>query len=123
MALRKLTPVALALLAAACLAAATAGAARDVRFGVKDDAWLLYGPGTLASRLTQLDRLGVDIVRFSLRWDDIAVRQPLDGRNPRDRAYRLESRRPDPRRPGAPWHLHRRDARGHTPLGERRRRA
>ena len=30
-------------------------------------------PGTLSSRLDELDRIGVDIVRFTLRWDVIAA--------------------------------------------------
>jgi len=77
---------------AALMAAGTfgssAGAAPGVQFGVKDDAWLLYGPGTLKSRLTELDRMGVDLVRFSLRWDEVAVRKPASARNPVDPAYR-----------------------------------
>jgi hypothetical protein len=75
-------------LAAAWLAAPRAEAAPGVRFGVKDDAWLVYGPGRLDSRLDQLDRAGVDLVRVTLRWDDIARRQPENGRNPSDPAYR-----------------------------------
>jgi hypothetical protein len=74
-------------LAACCLATTTARAAQDVQFGVTDDAWLAHGPGTLGSRLAELDRVGVDIVRYTLRWDDIAVREPANARNPRDRAY------------------------------------
>ena len=51
----------------------TAGAAPGAKYGIHDDAWLLHGPGTLSSRLAELDRVGVDIVRFTLRWDDIAA--------------------------------------------------
>jgi Cellulase (glycosyl hydrolase family 5) len=71
----------------------TAGAASGAKFGIHDDAWLLSGPGSLAERTAELDRIGVDIVRFTLRWDQIAAREPLDGTDHRDRAYRW--RNPD----------------------------
>ena len=67
--------------------AAPAHAAAGARFGIKDDAWILYGPGTLNSRLDKLDDLGVDIVRFTVRWDDVARRAPNNPQNPRDPAY------------------------------------
>jgi hypothetical protein len=73
---------------AVAFAAASAGAAPGVRYGVTDDAWLLYGPGSMESRVSELDRRGVDIVRLSLHWDLIARREPRDARNPDDRAYR-----------------------------------
>jgi hypothetical protein len=66
----------------------TAGAAPGAKFGIHDDAWLVSGPGTLSSRLAELDRIGVDIVRFTLRWDVIARNEPFDATDPRDRAYR-----------------------------------
>jgi hypothetical protein len=53
-----------------------------------DDAWLLTGPGTLSGRLERLDALGVKLVRFTLRWDQIAPTPPADPRNPDDPAYR-----------------------------------
>ena len=59
-----------------------------MKFGIHDDAWLLSGPGSLSSRLNELDRIGVDIVRFTLRWDVIARNEPRDARNHRDRRYR-----------------------------------
>ncbi len=70
------------------IAAAPGHAAPGALFGIKDDAWLIYGPGTLDSRLDELDRLGVDIVRFTLHWDAIARRRPADATDPSDRAYR-----------------------------------
>lgn len=71
------------------IASATpAHAAAGARFGIKDDAWLVYGPGTLNSRLNKLEDLGVDIVRFTVRWDDVARRAPNNPQNPRDPAYR-----------------------------------
>jgi polysaccharide biosynthesis protein PslG len=51
--------------------AAPAGASSGVRYGIQDDSWLAHGPGTLDERLDQLERLGVDIVRFNLHWDRI----------------------------------------------------
>ncbi len=66
---------------------APATASPSVQFGVQDDAWLLHGPGTLSSRVTALERLGVDIVRVTLRWDEIARRKPTDPRDQLDRRY------------------------------------
>ena len=57
--------------AALGLLAPAAGANDTVRFGVQDDAWLAYGPGTVASRLERLERLGVDLVRLNLHWNQI----------------------------------------------------
>jgi hypothetical protein len=76
--------------AAACaslFAAAPAQAAPGIQYGVQDDAWLLYGPGSLDSRLGTLEHLGVDIVRFYLRWDQVAQRRPANARNHADPAY------------------------------------
>ena len=42
-----------------------------LRFGIQDDAWLIHGAGTLDDRLDRLERLGVDVVRFNLHWDQI----------------------------------------------------
>jgi hypothetical protein len=72
-------------LAAACscalvgLVAPSADAAPNVRFGIQDDAWLTHGAGTLDDRLDRLEGLGVDLVRFNLRWDKVeAVRGEPD---------------------------------------------
>jgi polysaccharide biosynthesis protein PslG len=57
-----------------CLAgivAPSASAAPGVQFGIQDDAWLAHGSGTLEERLDRLEELGVEIVRFNLRWDQI----------------------------------------------------
>jgi hypothetical protein len=71
--------------------ASSAQATNSVQFGIEDDAWLLHGPGTLSSRIAELERLHVDIVRFTLHWDLIARRRPTDARDPSDRAYRWRS--------------------------------
>jgi hypothetical protein len=71
-------------LAFAVPAQASAGA----RYGIQDDAWLMYGPGTLPERVTTMHNLGVGVVRFTLRWDQIAPREPASPRDPEDAAYR-----------------------------------
>jgi hypothetical protein len=76
-----------ALVAALAIAAGSASASPYVQYGVQDDAWLLTGNGTLDGRLATLDRLGVDIVRVTVRWDQVAPRRPGNARNPRDPAY------------------------------------
>jgi hypothetical protein len=77
----------------ACVATSPAEASSGVRYGIQDDAWLEFGPGTLNQRLTTLKRLGVPLVRFTLRWNQVATRRPRDAASPRDRAY--DWRRPD----------------------------
>jgi len=68
-------------------AAAPAEASPQARFGIQDDAWLLYGPGTLDDRLDTLDRLGVDVVRWTIRWDQVAKQRPTSPRLAGDPAY------------------------------------
>jgi hypothetical protein len=58
-----------------------AQASHGASFGVQDDAWLMYGPGTLPERLTTLQNLGVGIVRFTLRWDQVAAQKPTNPRS------------------------------------------
>lgn len=72
----------IAALACALCAAVPAHASHGAQFGVQDDAWLMYGPGTLDSRLATLDGLGVRIVRFTLRWDQVARQKPESPRSP-----------------------------------------
>jgi hypothetical protein len=83
----RLVPLALVALTAFA-APATADASRSVQYGVQDDAWIAYGPGTLDERLDRLDALGVGIVRYTLRWDEIARRAPANPRSHLDNAYR-----------------------------------
>src|SRR5512145_2423313 len=64
----------------------TASAAPGVQFGIQDDAWLEHGPGTLSSRVATLDRLGLDVVRVTLRWHEI---EPAQGTYAWQRADRL----------------------------------
>ncbi len=66
--------LALVLAASAVLATtSSADASNRVQFGIQDDAWLEFGPGRLADRVAKLDRLGLEVVRVTLRWDQIEV--------------------------------------------------
>jgi Beta-galactosidase len=56
--------------------AGEAQAGRGVLYGIQDDGWILHGDGRLAQRLDTLDRLGVDVVRFTLHWNEI---EPAEG--------------------------------------------
>jgi Glycosyl hydrolase catalytic core len=70
------------------LALATPGqAASGALYGVQDDAWLAHGPGKLEARLDELDRLGVDVVRYAVHWDVVATERPTVARDHRDLAY------------------------------------
>jgi hypothetical protein len=70
------------LAALALVLAAPAQASHGAEFGIQDDAWLMDGPGTLPERLTTLENLGVGVVRFTLRWDQVAAQRPADPRDP-----------------------------------------
>jgi hypothetical protein len=74
-------------LAGSALATPRAAAATGVKYGLTDDAWLLDGPGTLESRLGELDRLGVHVVRFTVRWNQVATSRPAAPTDPADPAY------------------------------------
>jgi hypothetical protein len=78
----------LALLACTALAANVdaASAAPGIRYGIQDDAWLQYGPGTLDQRVTELGRLGLDVVRTTLAWNAV---EPMPGEFRWNRADRL----------------------------------
>lgn len=71
----------LALVLLALGAAAPAEASRFARYGIQDDGWLFYGPGALEDRLDRLEALGVDLVRVTVRWDEVARTRPA---RPRD---------------------------------------
>ena len=55
----------------AALAAPAANASTYAQYGVQDDAWLLYGAGTLDQRISTLQNLGVHVVRLTVRWDQV----------------------------------------------------
>ena len=87
------TLCALLLVIVACVAASSVQASAGVRFGIQDDTWLEFGPGKLDRRLATFKRLGVPIVRFTLRWNEIARRRPKNPSSTGDPAY--DWRRPD----------------------------
>ncbi len=65
----------LAALAALLAVSAPADASPYVRYGLQDDAWLAYGPGTLDERIETLDGMGVTLVRYTLDWSRIEPRK------------------------------------------------
>ena len=76
--------------AALTLGSASAQAAPWLKYGVQDDAWLAYGSPAAPQaddRLAVLNRLGVDVVRYTLRWDLIAPLPPQRADDPNDPAY------------------------------------
>ena len=76
--------------AVAALCVVTPGAATSapgISYGLTDDAWLASGPGTVESRVATLDGLGVQVVRFTVRWDQVAPTEPADPTDPQDPAY------------------------------------
>jgi hypothetical protein len=77
----------LAVLVVACLGASAGHASSSVQYGIQDDAWLEYGPGKLDQRLATFKRLGVPLVRFTLRWNQVARARPKHPTSPTDRAY------------------------------------
>jgi hypothetical protein len=83
----RMTLFGLLLVLAASVGAGSVQASSGVRYGIQDDAWLEFGPGTLNQRLTTFKRLGVPIVRFTLRWNEIALSRPTNPTSPRDPAY------------------------------------
>jgi hypothetical protein len=85
--MRRLAPLAAACFAAVSFAATPAHASVGAQYGIEDDAWLMNGAGTLSDRIATLQRVGVKLVRFTLRWDQIAPRRPATPRNPADPAY------------------------------------
>jgi hypothetical protein len=80
-------PLLLAAIVLTLAAAPHASAAPGVKFGLTDDAWLTSGSGTLDQRLAKLDTLGVGVVRYTLRWDQIAHTRPTVPADPTDAAY------------------------------------
>jgi hypothetical protein len=78
----------LAALAVAGPLSQPAAASRYIRYGIQDDAWLLAGSGTLDARLERLERLGVELVRVNLRWNETAPKRPVRPASHLDPAYR-----------------------------------
>ena len=83
----------------------------DVRFGIQDDAWLQYGPGTLATRAATSRPTGVR--------RRAGNRQLVRGRA-HARKLQLAPHRRGAERAASKRARSGRDALGHSPLGERR---
>ncbi|HET7138067.1 MAG TPA: hypothetical protein VFI04_06905 [Gaiellaceae bacterium] len=79
--------VVLAVAAAFGASARDAAAAPGIEYGLTDDAWLAHGPGSVDDRVATLVNLGVHVVRFTLRWDEIAPTAPAAPADPEDPAY------------------------------------
>ena len=78
----------LAVICAAALGAGRADASPYALYGIQDDAWIRYGDGSVTERAMQLKSMGVGIVRFTLRWDEVAAVRPSNARKPGDPKYR-----------------------------------
>ena len=81
------TCTALAVAIVALATCSTASASQRIGYGIKDDAWLAFGPGSLEQRVRMLDGLGVTVVRYTLRWNEVAARRPRYPRYYASRAY------------------------------------
>ena len=64
----RLAAVTCAVLASGLILAVAASAAPALRVGVTDDAWLMFGPGTVEERAQQLHDMGAEVVRVTLDW-------------------------------------------------------
>lgn len=67
-------PALLIALVLCAIAAPASQASPYIRYGIQDDAWLQWGPGTLDQRLTTLHGLGVDVARFTIDWRTVEPR-------------------------------------------------
>jgi hypothetical protein len=67
----------LAALAVAAIAfvPSQAQASPYVRYGIQDDAWLEFGPGSLDDRLDRLQDMGVDLARVTLSWNTMEAKR------------------------------------------------
>ena len=73
--MRRLVVVLAAAAVAAAAAASTAASAPAIAYGLQDDAWIQFGPGTVEQRIATLQRLGVRVVRLTVRWDQVEPEQ------------------------------------------------
>jgi hypothetical protein len=69
--MRFFAPLVVLAAVAAVVTAGPAAASQGVRYGVLDDAWIRYGPGSLNQRLDRLDKLGIDLVRVNVAWNEV----------------------------------------------------
>jgi Cellulase (glycosyl hydrolase family 5) len=86
--MRRLLVICTLALVAALPYAPPASASRSIQYGIQDDAWLLFGSGSLQRRIDLVKNLGVTTVRFSIRWDQVAPTRPVLALASNDPAYR-----------------------------------
>src|SRR4051812_16279206 len=67
----RVLPLTLVLVVLAAVTAATAQSSASLSYGIQDDAWLEFGPGTADERAATLQGLGIDIVRLTIHWDSV----------------------------------------------------
>jgi hypothetical protein len=72
---RRLVLVVALVAAAVAVVPSHASASPYVRYGLQDDAWLEYGPGSLEDRLQRLEDMGVDLVRVTLPWNTMEAKR------------------------------------------------
>jgi hypothetical protein len=53
----------------------SASASPFIRYGIEDDAWLQWGPGTLDQRLDRVHSLGATVVRVTVDWSQVEPRK------------------------------------------------
>jgi len=68
--MRRLAVVLLAALVAVAMSTSARGASA-VSYGIQDDAWLQFGPGTVDQRVATLKRLGLRVARVTVHWDQV----------------------------------------------------
>lgn len=73
--MRRLVVTFIAAVVLAAAAASTAATAPKLSYGLQDDAWIQFGPGTIESRMETLHSLGVRIVRVTVHWDEVEPEQ------------------------------------------------
>ena len=105
---------------ALCAATSSAQASSGIQYGIQDDTWLEFGPGKFDQRVETFKRLGVPLVRFTLRWNEVALRRPKNAASPTRSRLRLASAGQGPARPSAPRADGRAHGRRDSGVGERR---
>jgi len=71
----RLSVVGILVAALAAVASSTAAAAPKIAYGLQDDAWIQYGPGTVEERVATLQKLGVRVMRVTVHWDQVEPEQ------------------------------------------------
>jgi len=59
----------------AAAAPSISAASPTIAYGLQDDAWIQYGPGTIEERVGTLQDLGVRVMRVTVHWDEVEPEQ------------------------------------------------